>query len=382
MCRIVGDNNGNQVVEEGPPSVPVIVNNVYSNSIIKLQFASKVPSGYTFAIYRAQAGMYLYVGDCIAGANTFEDNIPDAALGEECPSMDWLPPPTLQGVISTGYGFFVGWNQNRVYCSALYLPHAWPAGHSYTTKYNIRRCIATHNGILAITDNGNYFIAGSSPTGLNLVEMPALHPCIGDMTAVDMGDGIVYAAPNSLALVTTSGSQLLTDGAIDPTWWASMNFSASVAYRAGELYVLTVGTIKLVFNLRNKTIHESTGMPTKATFDQATGGLKTSTGVISVSSFAPNYVWRSKIFEFNKMPSFGWTQCIATAYPVTVRWKLWKKLTDGTADAVEQLVTYNDHHPKRFIPGAFHRVQARIESSNPVSKVVLTNNREELEYVG
>lgn len=382
VCRIVGDNNGNQVVEEGPPSVPVIVNNVYSNSTIKIQFASNVPSGYTFAIYRAQAGMYLYVGDCIAGANTFEDNIPDAALGEECPSMDWLPPPTLQGVISTGYGFFVGWNQNRVYCSELYLPHAWPAGYSYTTKYNIRRCIATHNGILAITDNGNYFIAGSSPTGLNLVEMPTFHPCIGDMTAVDMGDGIVYAAPNGLALVTTSGSQLLTEGAIDPTWWASKDFSAAVAYRAGESCVITVGGETLVFNLRNKTIHTSTGMPTKATFDQATGNLQTSSGSISVSSLAPSYVWQSKVFEFNRMPTFGWTQCIATAYPVSVRWKLWTVLADGTADAVEHVVTYNDHHPKRFIPGAFHRVQARIESSNPVSKVVLTNNREELEYVG
>lgn len=377
------------VYEESAPSQPVVVGPFYSSTKAVIHFPAVAAADEFFTVYRAANGLYLRVlatnesNTMNATSGGVYDAVPNSALGEECSSMDWLPPPSaLDGVVSTGVGFFVAWKDNSVYASELYLPHAWPAGYTYTTRYKIRRCVPAHNGIFAISDNGNYFITGQTPTGLSIIELPTFHPCIGDMTAVDMGDGVVYAAPNGLALVTTSGSQLLTEGAIDPTWWAAQNFTNAVAYRAGESYVLTVGGQTLVFNLRNKTIHKATGLPPKATFDQATGNLQTSSGSISASSFAPSYVWQSKIFEFNRMPTFGFTQCIATAYPVSVRWKLWKKLADGTADAVEQLVTYNDHHPKRFIPGAFHRVQARIESSNPVSKVVLTNNREELEYVG
>ena len=378
VCRIVADNNGTAVVEEGPPSLPVIVENVFSNTKIKITFSSAVPSGYQFAIYRAHAGMYLYVGDCAAGARAFDDIIPDAALGEECPSLDWLPPPTLDGFVSTGYGFFVGWKGNRVYCSEVYLPHAWPSAYGYTTKYNIKRCIAIHNGILAITDNGNYFISGSTPQGLNLIEMPTFHPCIAVNTAVDMGDGVVYVAPTGLALTNASGSKLLTEGAIDPSWWSGKAWSTAYAYRAADMYVLSVGGERWVFNMRTKTISRGTGLPARATFDQATGALKTPNGSVLPSSFATSYKWKSKIFEFNNGQTYGWTQCIATKYPVSVKWHLWQN--DGVK--TERVVSYNDHHPVRFPPNRWHMVQVEINSANPVSRISVTSNRQELEYVG
>lgn len=378
VCRIVSNNNGNAVVEEGQPSVAVIADNIYSNSRIKIIFESPVPSGYQFAIYRAHAGMYLYVGDCTAGANVFDDNVPDAALGEECPSFDWLPPPELDGVISTGYGFFVGWKGNRVYCSEVYLPHAWPAAYGYTTKYAIKRCVAVHNGVLAITDNGNYFIAGSTPQGLNLVEMPTFHPCIAPNAAVDMGEGVMYVAPTGIALVDPSGSQLITDGSVAPSWWSTKDWNNAYAYRVADAYVLFVGGESWVFNLRNRTISHGTGLPARATFDQANGSLKTPATVVPSSSFASSYMWKSKIFEFHNGQSYAWTQCIATAYPVNVTWHLWQN--DGTK--TERVVTYTSHHPVRFPPNRWHRVQAEINSAHPVSRISVTSNRQELEYGG
>jgi hypothetical protein len=322
--------------------------------------------------------MYLYVGDCTEGANVFEDNIPDAALGEECPSFDWLPPPELDGVISTGYGFFVGWKGNRIYCSEVYLPHAWPSAYSYTTKYNIRRCVAIHNGVLAITENGNYFISGSSPSGLNLVEMPTFHPCISVNTAVDMGDGVMYVAPTGLALVNSSGSQLMTTGAIDPTWWATKNWVDAYAYRMADMYVLSVGSEKWTFNLATRTIARGTGLPSRATFDQQTGSMKTPNGVVSPSAFASSYTWKSKVFEFHNGQSYGWTQCIASAYPVSVKWHLWQN--DGTK--TERVVNYLNHHPVRFPPNRWHMVQVELVTDKPVSKLVLTSDKTQLEYLG
>ena len=380
---VANDALGNPVIEEGVPSDPVTVGPIYSNTIVKLTFSVSPATKSLYTLYRANAGSYLYVSDTLAGVKSmlgdfYVDSVPDDALGEACPSMDWLPPPLLDGVVSTGYGFFIGWSKNRLYCSELYLPHAWPAAYSYTIKYTILRCVSVHNGILAITDNGNYFISGSTPSGLNLVELPTLYPCIGTKAAVDMGSGVMYPSPTGLALVNTSGSQLLTKDSVDPTWWAQQNWGSAVAYRAGEKYVITVGGITYVFNPTDGTLAKSTGMPPIATFDQATGALQTCTGSVGASSFSPAYVWQSKFFDFNHPQSFGWTQCLATNYPVTVDWTVVRP--DDVATVVS--IIYSSHHPKRFPAGGFHRVQAKITSAYPVSKIVLTNNRQELEYVG
>jgi hypothetical protein len=245
-------------------------------------------------------------------------------------------------------------------------------------KYNIRRCISTYNGILAITDNGNYFISGQTPTGLSITEVPTLYPCIADSTAVNMGNGIVYVSPTGLALISTAGSELLTDGAIDPTWWSSQSFVGATAYRLMDWYVLSFSAGTYVFDMRSRAISRATRLPTSGTFDQATGGLRTTVGEISASSFAPSYTWISKAFEFHNGQTFGWTQCIATGYPVSVTWHLWQK--DGGETTL--VVTYTDDHPVRFPANRWHMVQAELVTSRPVSKLVLTSDRKELEYLG
>lgn len=396
-CKIIGtDANGNQVLEEGVPSEAVIVGPIYSNSKVIFSF----PPVYEdrngnpkllYNLYRANAGTYLYVGSSdtlTKTATTFYsyiDDIPDDALGEACPSMDWLPPPaSLDGLVSLGYGFFVGWKGNRIYCSELYLPHAWPSAYSYAAKYNIRRCIVVHNGILAITDNGNYFIAGSTPIGLNVIELPTFHPCIADSTAVDMGDGVVYAAPTGLALVNSSTSRSLTEQLVDPTWWAAQTFSD--AYRLGDSYVITISGERYRFNLRNKTLTKSSSLPEKATLDQSTGNLRTVSAVISPSSYAAAYKWVSKMFEFNHAQPFAWVQCIAKSYTpaITLVFTLSKRSMLGNVDSVvaTRSVVFDSNKPLRFPAGAWNGVQVGVESAAHISKIVLTNNKAELEYVG
>jgi hypothetical protein len=379
ISKVVGTMaDGSPILEEGPPSAPSIIGPFYHGYPAKLKIEGEMAaSGSVITLYRASYGSYLYVGT-VDTPNNFTDDTPDDALGEACPSTDWLPPPPLAGILPTGQGFFIGWKDTSLYCSELYLPHAWPAGTTYTLKYNIRRCISTYNGILAITDNGNYFISGQTPTGLGITEVPTLYPCIADDTAVNMGNGIVYVSPTGLALISTAGSELLTDGAVDPSWWSSQSFVGARAYRLMDWYVLSFSAGTYVFDMRNKTISESTRLPTSGTFDQANGGLRTTVGELLANSFAPSYTWTSKVFEFNNGQTFGWTQCIAASYPVSVTWHLWQ--SDGAKTT--RVVAYANHHPVRFPSNRWHRVQAEIVTASPVSKLVLTSDRKELEYLG
>lgn len=376
--NILFDEYTNEILEEGPPSPPVTIDNLYSNSVVNIVFSAAVPQGKVFSIYRAANGEYLYVGRMLAGQTSFVDNVPDLLLGEPCPSLGWEPPPLLEGFFMLPYGFFVGWKSNRIYCSEQYLPHAWPSSYTYPVRSRVLRCVPTHNGAIAITDNGNLFLAGSSPSALSVVELPTLSPCVSVATAVDMGDAVVYASITGLTAVSSSGSSDLLDGAVSKTWWASRDWSTAYAYRAADLYVLSVGSERLVFDFKARTVAKASGLPARATFDQEDGSLKTPTGKVYASAFAPSYSWKSKSFEFNNGQTFGWTQCIADAYPVNVVWTVWQD--SGTPETVA--IEYESNTPKRFPAKRLRKVRAAITTGNAVSKVVLTSNRMELEYVG
>ena len=378
QARIMFDAYTNEVLEESAPTDPITVSGVYSNTTVRISLSLPVPSGYVYNIYRANAGTYLYVGRINAGESSFLDSVPDIALGEPCPSLEWETPPTLDGFFMAPYGFFVGWKENRVYCSEVFLPHSWPVAYSYAIKHRIIRCVPTHNGAIAITDGGNYFLSGSSPSGMSVVEMPTMYPCIAPATAVDMGDGVVYVSPVGLAIATSSGDALLTDGSVGKKWWAAKNWSGAYAYRADTMYVLTTNTFRLVFDFKSKTIAQATGLPKRATFDQSDGSLKTPTSVVYASTFAPEFTWKSKRLEFNDPQSFSWTQCIASDYPVTVTWEL----KHSTTKSDTYSVIYSSSKPVRFRSGAFDAVTATISAGGEVSKLVLTANRGELEYVG
>jgi hypothetical protein len=163
------------------------------------------------------------------------------------------------------------------------------------------------------------------------------------------------------------------------------NFDATGKPIAGSRTVWTL-------NLQTKKLSRNNFLPAKAAFDMSNGnlvlaeeiGTTTKTMLIhnvTPYTFAPSFVWQSKAFEFNRHGSFSWVQCVAAAYPVTVKFLLWKTRSVSTTPETV-VVSFTDHNPRRFNAGSYHRVGLRIESAHPVSKVVLTSDRSELEYVG
>ena len=71
-----------------------------------------VPSGYTLThrrIYRATAGVFLFVAEIPIASTSYSDSILAEDLGEELPSLTWLPPPdTLKGLINLPGGVMAG----------------------------------------------------------------------------------------------------------------------------------------------------------------------------------------------------------------------------------------------------------------------------------
>ena len=396
VSRVFEDANGNVIaMEEGAPTgTPIIVEDIYDGSIVTIKFNKPIPPGYLATVYRASAGSYLRVSDTREAKDlaiddektTWYDGVPDSALGEECPSMTWISPPVVSGLVSTGFGYFIGWKNNNIYASEVYLPHAWPAEYSYAIRYNILNCINTYAGVFVMSEHGNYFISGQSPSGISVVELPTIYPCVIPSSAVSFGDSVVYITASGIAMVNTSQSVLVSEGIIDLSFWADFFGSVTACYRCAEWYVMVSTRGTYVFDIRNKTFCERTNLPEAAQFDQSTGELVVSLGVnnfkmIKPSERSSSYKWASKYFQFNAPVGFGWTQTIASGYPVNVTFELYKS-SDHISAAEIIVYKFTDHKPKRFPSGNWYKIRAVIESVNPVSKVVLTNNRSELEYVG
>lgn len=73
---------------------------------------SAIPSGYTAThrrIYRSVSGTYLFVAEIAVATSSYTDSVLAESLGEELPSLTWLPPPdTLRGLINLPNGIMAG----------------------------------------------------------------------------------------------------------------------------------------------------------------------------------------------------------------------------------------------------------------------------------
>jgi hypothetical protein len=91
---------------------------------------SAVLAGYTIThrrIYRATSGVFLFVAEIAVATSSYSDSIVAEDLGEELPSLTWLPPPdTLKGLINLPGGVMAGFTGRDVYFCDPYHPQAWP----------------------------------------------------------------------------------------------------------------------------------------------------------------------------------------------------------------------------------------------------------------
>jgi hypothetical protein len=330
------------------------------------------------------------------GTTGYHDKKADNALGEEIPSVGWLPPPKLDGVALMHAGFLLGWRNDAIYCSELYLPHAWRPDTSYKLRYKFRRVIATANGAIALTDGSNYFISGDSPENLNLYEMPVAHPCIALDTIAVYGNDIIYLTVNGIAVVNQSGSKELMEGVISDYLFDTMA-AKRTAYTVGNFYVLSsytsnangvVNTVStLMVDLRSQTITKTDRLPMRATFDQGSGNVKISwndtatgavLGTIKAKGHIDTFKWWSKTFTLTKATSFGFLQVIASVYPIKI--VVVGSINGKAQDNVN--ITLRDKRPVRFPANAYDSVAVRVNvvgvDKARVHKVILTSNREEL----
>lgn len=231
--------------EEGPPSAITTSDlvDVYTDQSAGVTVGNATGTrNYAYIrIYRTdEDGVFRFIHQLSSSGGTFTDNqTPDTSLGEEVPSTDWIGPPDgMLGIVSIPNGISAGFVDQTLCISEAYLPHAWPEAYQLTTKHKIVGLAPLDTGLLVLTEGKPLVVQGADPSAMVMTELDIAQSCIAKRSIVDMGDSIIYASPDGLVRVSSSGSAIVTDAILRrEDWQADYNPTTIRAYRWEDRYV-------------------------------------------------------------------------------------------------------------------------------------------------
>jgi hypothetical protein len=308
------------------------------------------------------------------------------ALGEVCPSLDWLPPPTdIKGLVAMSGGFMAAYSGRNLVCSEPYLPHAWPSAYSYPVQYDILGIVPVSGGAIIVTNGRQYAALGATPSTLQTHQLELDAGCVSRDSIIDMGEYAVYASTIGLIKVGLQGVELLSQDAFTRHAWLSVNPASIKAMRIKHYYVFQsdntpvyvldtqtstfTRTDKLNLTQFYRGFYDPTGDLTYAIKHDTTLTLNT----IGID-FTTGSVWESRAFQSNASIAPSWGQVDAEGYPVTLEFGTSETGTAFTYRAY----TVNDRKPFRLAAGREAFAKFRLSNfRNQIYRVVLTNDRSE-----
>ena len=227
--------------EEGPPSLASTALDVTSTETVTVSMpTSATPSGNYFfgaaakkRIYRSNTGSqftdFQFVAEVGLSSTTYSDTTASSALAEVLPSGTWIGPPDddtslypdgpMLGLTAVGNGVMAGFSGKRFCLSEPFLPHAWPIQYRITLEEDIVDIAATGNGVVALTNGTPYFITGTDPAALTPIRVDLAQACVNKNSVVDMGEYVLYAAPDGLVAVSGSSGEVVSRGLISVEQW-------------------------------------------------------------------------------------------------------------------------------------------------------------------
>jgi hypothetical protein len=342
-----------------------------------------VPTGYLathWRLYRAVSGIYLFVAELPLSQNSFTDDVKAESLGEELPSLTWLTPPdTLRGLINLPNGIMAGFTGRDIYFCDPYHPHAWPVAYNQTVDFPVVGLGRMDTTLAVLTTGTPYFIQGSHPDSMVVVKSDLEQSCASKRSIVSVGGAVLYASPDGLVMLSSSGSKVITEQLFTRAQWQTTFRPSSIhAYHHDMKYVAFYdnGTTTggFVYDLTTGQMILHTIYATAGYNDLLADKLYTAFSDRSVKIWlggsAMSYTWKSKKFTMPQIMGFSCAQVEAEAYPVTA-----KIYVDGTLVRTQ---TVASRVPFRLPVAPGRDWEFQIEGNTEVFAVLIAQSMEEL----
>lgn len=174
-------------------------------------------------IYRAQQGRYLFVAEITEETTSYLDEVASDSLGEVCPSIDWDTPEDSMfglkggpnGVMAAADGY------DAMFCEP-YRPFAWPQKYRRALDFPIVGIGQFGNSFVFLTTGFPAIITGVHPSNMSQETPKFYQPCVSKRSIVSNGADVIYASPDGLCSIGTSGTMVLTEGLFLPEDWRAL----------------------------------------------------------------------------------------------------------------------------------------------------------------
>lgn len=247
--------------EEGPPSDPVSTTGQKSDATFTLTLVAAAAADLgtdrnlkRTRIYRtvtSSAGVatYFLVTEMDIGTLTYADTLSDAVVSanSELESTTWSGPPTdLKGFVAMPNGIFAGFRENEIWFSVPFRPHAWPVSYALVVDYPIVGLGVVAQTCVVCTQGYPVAVSGINPAFMTESKLVSFEPCMSRGSIVSAPEGVYYASPNGLVLVSQGVAQNITKDLLTKDKWRELVTSVSTlraARLAGGYYAY--GSIRL-----------------------------------------------------------------------------------------------------------------------------------------
>ena len=377
--------------EESAPSDPTEKVWVVDYQTVTVNWLTNTaPTGYANIVSRRlyrtdQIGQWRLAsvaGDIPLATTSYVDELDDTQLGDVLKTTTWATPPAgLRGITEMPNGVLAGFVGNQVYFTESYVPYAWP--YSISTNWPVTGIAMCDAGLVVGTEGQPYIIEGTDPAAFSPRKLKLKQACVSLKSMVDMGEFVVYASPDGLVKVDSTGAFLFTYDIVTRDQWQAIVPTSIRATRYGLRYLMfyNTGTVSQAWVIDPANIQDGImelqvysrapcmDLYSGALFLQIGGAIQKFDAGAAMTA---TYRTRKYITEQSRCPAAAIV--VADTYPVT-----FTLYADGVAKGP---YTVSDYRPFRPDSGYLAKsFEAEVTCSGVVRKIGWADSVRELKSV-
>jgi len=333
--RVYGITYVSALGEEGAPLVSGLIS-VFAGQNVAFTGIPGAPAGnYNILkkrLYRTSSGStqttLRYVNDITLAATTYNDSKLTSLLGENIPTLGYLPPPdNTIGLIAIANGGMAAISDDQVIFCKPYQPHAWPVGYKYSFNIKPIALGSFGNSVVVLTNGTPSLLTGTDPSSMSQDVIKFGQPCRSAQSVVELAGGVMWASDEGLAFMSSQGFELATASLFTNKEWALYVTSSIRAYRWRNRYVgfYDTGTVQggFVFDKATGEFWELDFYATAGYTEPKSGELYLAIGdnIVKMDAAGTNrtLTWKSKVFVEPHPVNMSYGKVIAAGYPVTFK---------------------------------------------------------------
>ena len=319
-------------MESGPSQAAAETVEVFldSDQVITVDTLTTAPPNVQMAtlevtkrIYRSVAGTFLFVAEIPVDQQTFIDTVLPEELGEVVPSVTWdVPPAGLKGMTNMANGIMAGFVGRDVHFCEPYVPHAWPISYAVTVDSPIVALVSIDTTLVVLTNERPYFIQGSTPSLMTVVEGDIAQGCVSKRSAEVVNGKVYYASPDGIVETSPRGSSILTESMFSYKQWNELlDPSTMYGYTQDLKYFGFHSGGALIFDIPSQQfvtldLAGITAAYADARLDKLYIVADSNAIVAWGDGSASEYEWRSKVHTMPREVSLSCMQVEAESYPL------------------------------------------------------------------